>query len=76
MKIIIVGGGETGLTVAKLYENEAEIGLAIKDTLEEVFNNPIAAACFVGSGWPMLAIPLVFFLVRRSATRPLSRANG
>jgi trk system potassium uptake protein len=33
MKIIIVGGGETGLTVAKLFENEAEITIVEKDEI-------------------------------------------
>lgn len=33
MKIIIIGGGETGLRVAKLYENEAEITIVEKDDI-------------------------------------------
>jgi trk system potassium uptake protein len=31
MKMIIVGGGETGLTVAKLFEKEAEVTIVEKD---------------------------------------------
>jgi trk system potassium uptake protein len=33
MKLIIVGGGETGLTLAKLFEKEAEVTIVEKDEI-------------------------------------------
>jgi trk system potassium uptake protein len=51
MKIIIVGGGETGLTVAKLFEKEADVTIVeIKEILAKELANKTNALIIHGDG--------------------------
>jgi trk system potassium uptake protein len=51
MKIIIVGGGETGLTLAKLFEKEGEVTIVEKDEiLAKELSNKTNALVIHGDG--------------------------